>query len=91
MAESKMQNHYHGLDMSRKIAMTLPYTCPCDGYIQIYGSGTASSTGAVAIDGIDVLAFAGDLFSGIVPVGAGQIISSHGMYAIYWANFFPCR
>ena len=74
-----------------RTTMTFPFICPENGYISIYGSGTAATTGSILIDGVAVLAFPSQPFSAVVPVKAGQIISASNMASIYWKNFIPYK
>lgn len=92
MAVSKIPCSGHGLDTARKETIaSFPFVCPCDGYIQIYGSGSASVTGSIIIDGVSILAFPSNPYSAIVPVKAGQTVLISNMASIYWKNFFPYK
>lgn len=91
MAESKITHRIHGFTASGKIEMTFPFTCPSDGYIKIYGSGTASYTGSITVDGEQVLAFTGDIYTGLVPVRKGQVIQAYNMANMWWKIFYPVK
>lgn len=71
----------------------LPYTAPCDGYINthiVYNAGEIS----LYVNGVEINRVGGGAVAGLdylFPVSKGDVITSSSTKAFYGNDFYPCK
>lgn len=71
----------------------LPYTAPCDGYINthiVYNAGEVS----LYVNGVEINIVGGGAVAGLdylFPVSKGDVITSSSKKAFYANDFYPCK